>query len=545
MSKTERIVLLTEDETLAADIARILAGLDASLTRAGDSEHALALVREQRPHLVLLDAKLTYSGALETCRLIRENAGDIEVGILVLVSSADDGSVAELLVAGADDVVSRKLHTWGFKTRIASHTRRVEAARGLARKVRDSQRLMDVTQMLVGGDRLFECLYSMAALLAEELDVTRCSVVLVQPLHQLGLVIASSDDPEVRSLTIDLRRYPEIARVARERRPLVVPDVADSELLTAVLPRLQAAAVTSVALFPIARGEDVLGVIFLRFADRRAEFEERELVFCQTVANATAIALRNHEILQSMQTLRARAQEVEQVQLEAQIRLNALAPYFDFFHSSVDGTVVLSDTGVVLFVNRQGSRMLGFREEMVRGAPFAKFLRQADRPRFDALAADSTADGDRRVADFAIPWGEGEERVLSISAGTLGREGMMLLTMRDVTEDRATARLLAETRERLIETEKRAAMMEVAGAAAHELNQPLTSVMTSIALLRRRLGGGPDVPAKVMETIELEAERMASIIRRLSKLTEYSTKSYVGTARIIDLDGGASTEKDG
>ena len=79
-------------------------------------------------------------------------------------------------------------------------------------------------------------------------------------------------------------------------------------------------------------------------------------------------------------------------------------------------------------------------------------------------------------------------------------------------------------------------MMEVAGAAAHELNQPLTSVMTSIAMMRRLLVDKPNVPFKVMETIELEAERMASIIRRLSKLTEYSTKSYVGTARIIDLD---------
>ena len=149
MAHGERIVLLTEDEALAAEIARILQGFDVSLTRAGDSEHALALVRELAPHLVLLDAKLTYSGALETCRLIRENAGDIDVGILVLVSSADDGSVAEMLVAGADDVVSRKLHMWGFKTRIASHARRVETSRSLARKVRDSERLMDVTQMLV------------------------------------------------------------------------------------------------------------------------------------------------------------------------------------------------------------------------------------------------------------------------------------------------------------------------------------------------------------------------------------------------------------
>ena len=114
-------------------------------------------------------------------------------------------------------------------------------------------------------------------------------------------------------------------------------------------------------------------MIFLRFAKKRESFEDRELVFCQTVANATAIALRNHEILQS---LRAKTQEVEQVQSEARSKLMALEPYFDFFHSSVDGMIVLSDTGVVLFVNAQGTLMLGFAEEKVRGAPFSKFLQR-------------------------------------------------------------------------------------------------------------------------------------------------------------------------
>jgi PAS domain S-box-containing protein len=533
MAHGEQIVLLTEDESLATEIARMLRGIDASVARASGAGHALSLVRSLAPYIVLLDAKLTYSGALETCRLLREKAGDMDVGILVLVSDADDVSIADLLASGADDVVSRKLHTWGFKARIASHVRRIDSSRTLALKVSDSERLMQITSMLVGADKLYESLFAVASLLSDELDVSRCSVVLVQPDRHLGLVIASSDDPEVRSLAIDLRRYPEITRVAEEHLPLVVSDVAESELLQTVLPRLKTAEVTSVALFPIARGADILGVIFLRFSKKREAFEARELVFCQTVANATAIALRNHEILQS---LRAKTQEVVQVQIEAQSKLKALEPYFDFFHSSVDGMIVLSDTGVVLFVNREGTNMLGYSEDKVRGAPFVGFLRAADRARFETLSADASGHGDRRTADFAIARGGGEERVLSISCGLLGRAGMTLLTMRDVTEDRAMARHLAETRERLIESEKKSAMMEVAGAAAHELNQPLTSVMTSIAMMRRLLMDKPNVPLKVMETIELEAERMASIIRRLSKLTEYSTKSYVGTARIIDLD---------
>jgi len=533
MQHEEKIVLVAEDEILAAEVARILHDIEIGVVRASGADHALSLVRELHPNLVLLDAKLSFSGALEACRALRSEIPAAEFGVLVLVTDADDLSMADLLTNGADDVVSRKLKPWGFKARIASHLRRIRTGRSLAHKVRDSEKLVEITSTLVGAGDLFKSLYAVASLLSEELDVTRCSVVLVGPERSLGLVIASSDDPQVRSLPIDLKRYPEIMRVAAGGGPLVVADVSDSQILQTVLPSLKTADVTSVALFPIARDEEIVGVIFLRFAKKRESFEDRELVFCQTVANATAIALRNHEILQS---LRAKTQEVEQVQSEARSKLQALAPYFDFFHSSVDGMVVLSDAGVVLFVNAQGTGMFGFAEERVRGAPFAKFLHPSDRARLEALLADASFGGERRTGDFTITRLKDEERVLSISAGSLGREGMTLLTMRDVTEDRLIARHLAETRERLIESEKKSAMMEVAGAAAHELNQPLTSVMTSVAMMRRLLVDKDERSLKLMETVEREAERMASIIRRLSKLTEYTTKTYVGTSRIIDLD---------
>ena len=104
------------------------------------------------------------------------------------------------------------------------------------------------------------------------------------------------------------------------------------------------------------------------------------------------------------------------------------------------------------------------------------------------------------------------------------------------------ARRLAEAQEQLLESERKGAMMEVAGAAAHELNQPLTSVMTTTAMLRRMIDGGDDGARRLLETLEQEAERMAGIIRRLGELTEYSTKAYVGKARIIDLDPTADSD---
>ncbi|HEV3193267.1 MAG TPA: hypothetical protein VGY54_22315, partial [Polyangiaceae bacterium] len=57
-------------------------------------------------------------------------------------------------------------------------------------------------------------------------------------------------------------------------------------------------------------------------------------------------------------------------------------------------------------------------------------------------------------------------------------------------------------------------------------------------LLKRRLG--PDTAAySAAEVIFNEAERMAEIVRKIGRITKYETKSYVGRARILDLDRSA------
>jgi signal transduction histidine kinase len=82
---------------------------------------------------------------------------------------------------------------------------------------------------------------------------------------------------------------------------------------------------------------------------------------------------------------------------------------------------------------------------------------------------------------------------------------------------------------------------ELAGAAAHELNQPLTSVIGYAALLRRQLADSPQHLAS-LQIISDEAERMAEIVRKVGRITKYETKSYVGGAKILDLEKASGAE---
>ena len=84
-------------------------------------------------------------------------------------------------------------------------------------------------------------------------------------------------------------------------------------------------------------------------------------------------------------------------------------------------------------------------------------------------------------------------------------------------------------------TEKQALIAELAGTTAHELNQPLTSVMGYSELLKKKMSPD-DVHYRAVDIILREAERMAEIVRKIGKITRYETKAYVGSTQILDLD---------
>ncbi len=113
----------------------------------------------------------------------------------------------------------------------------------------------------------------------------------------------------------------------------------------------------------------------------------------------------------------------------------------------------------------------------------------------------------------------------------------------DLRERMRMEQRLAQAQEQLLAQERQAIVAELAGAAAHELNQPLTSVMGYAELLLRRLDRDREPAAfGAAEVIFNEAERMAEIVRKIGKITKYETKSYVGRARILDLDKAAAEE---
>ena len=218
--------------------------------------------------------------------------------------------------------------------------------------------------------------------------------------------------------------------------------------------------------------------------------------------------------------------------------------------ASVDAIIAADLEGNILLFNSGAERIYGYPQEEVIGEIHVTQLYPEGRAReVMRLLMAKTHGGPGRLESirFDAVDRNGALVPITLSAAMIYDENEKpFATVGIFTDLRDKLRVeerLAQAQEKLAMTEKQALIAELAGTAAHELNQPLTSVIGYGELLQRKLpAGGPEHHAA--EVIVREAERMADIVRKIGKITRYETKSYVGTQKILDLDRAAGESGD-
>jgi PAS domain S-box-containing protein len=222
----------------------------------------------------------------------------------------------------------------------------------------------------------------------------------------------------------------------------------------------------------------------------------------------------------------------------------------NLIQSSVDAVVAADVEGRVILLNRAAESLLGYQARNVVGR-----MQVAD-----LYAPGEASDVMRRLRSEAYGGRGRLERIRKDLVAKNGKPVPVNLTASIIYEgDReiATVGVFTDLRERLKMEEKltqvqrqlqlserQAVAVELAGAAAHELNQPLTSILGYAEMLRRRVPED-DPNRKPIDVICRETERMAGIVKKIGQITSYETKPYVGGSTILDLGDDQATGERG
>ena len=209
--------------------------------------------------------------------------------------------------------------------------------------------------------------------------------------------------------------------------------------------------------------------------------------------------------------------------------------------SSADAIVAADMTGTITLFNRAAQRLYGYSAKEVVGVVNARELYPPGGARAIMRRMHSADHGGAgRLEGFRaeVLAKDGTLVPVLVSAALILQNGSAIGSVGVFTDLRERLRMerrLSEAQEELRGREQQAFIADLAGAAAHELNQPLTSVSGYAQLVLRRLPADSPLLNDV-RVILAESDRMAEIVRKIGKITRYETKSYVGAAKIVDLD---------
>lgn len=185
--------------------------------------------------------------------------------------------------------------------------------------------------------------------------------------------------------------------------------------------------------------------------------------------------------------------------------------YRVLFESSVPGSLVVdAETGRVVRANQAAARMFGFvSADDVLGIDPSDLIHRDDRAQVLLLAKSGSFQQNSHVSHtLRALRKDGREIWISATGARIAHEGRPahLLSFVDITQEKLQS-------ERLIIADRLASLGELASGAAHELNNPLTSIVGFSQLLMEK-----EVPDDIREDLKLinsEAQRAANVTRNL------------------------------
>jgi PAS domain S-box-containing protein len=387
----------------------------------------------------------------------------------------------------------------------------LETMRAFAEAATDYQLLLDtiterVTLLLGEGCSIY--------LTTDDGEAARPVALVNRSQTRMGVVHGHFGQP------LPLEGGGTTARVIREGRTIRVP-VVDAHTLASEfrpedVPTLSRLEVRSLLVVPLQVRKRTVGALAIsRHGDNRTPFSAEDELFAETLANHAALALRNAQLLESVQR-----ELDERKKAEAETK-----KFVALVQRSREFIAMASFDGRVLFVNAAGRELLGVRpDDDLANIPLSAFHTDDGMKRAEVIRAIGHWEGEGQLRHFTtgelIP-----TQVSSLVLRSLEGEPLCFATVqRDLRETR-------RLEERLRQAHKMEAIGQLAGGVAHDFNNLLTVILGYSHLL---LDAAPEGAASQGEVREIHkaGERAAALTQQLLAFS----RQQLLEPRVVDLN---------
>jgi PAS domain S-box-containing protein len=552
-------ILLVEDHGATRHtVTRVLTNAGFEVHEAKDGASALALMTRHRPQLVIQDLMLPDVDGFVLARKLRSLASDQSVCLIAfsgLVSNLDARRIAEM---GFDDVIAKPVMPSRLVELVHAHLGAAAAAYGAAstvlRDVSDPRLLLQgAASNSQASEHDGEMMRRCSALSAELTVLRALSMAVLQQGDVEGALVGALSTcfdaghsgvgalylyehyDQLRTRPLGSERHFDVCqlpgffgheswlRATMQAGAVVTLSSAHEELRAA----LAKAGVQQAILVPLMHLDRALGALFMVAPpggqDSDLSFQRFACGIADQAAHALALA----------EAFRAREHAEREAEQQRRLARDQAAMWRAMVDAAPDVVMHLDARGTVRFMNRVPAAVTGghalalswfdlfepdYHEEM-RGALASVF----------SQGASHTLELCQRAAGDTLTWIESHLGPVRNGGEVTGA----LVIQRDVSEKR-----LAEAQ--LIVTDRMTSVSSLAAAIAHEVNNPLASLLINLELaLRDTEELGSYAPGELLEELQDAREaatRVRGIVGDLKVFSQPHDDSFgpIHVERVVD-----------
>lgn len=280
--------------------------------------------------------------------------------------------------------------------------------------------------------------------------------------------------------------------------------------------------IASILAVPITAMGRVLGVLRL-LATTPRDFSSEEIQFVTAVAAQKGLATRNamrHEEMRNLfRTIQDERRFLQQIIDSLDVQLLAMGR---------DDRVILVNEPYARARNLTKEAILGQRFEALEPHDVSSFPGQEETDPLDRARKARMPQRFKRVQeDF-----RGEIRRFEITVVPIvdseGELESVIQTKRDVTAQWQHEKLA-------LESERIRTALEMSGTLAHELNTPLFSALGTTQILAKDYASDEKL-SQSLEIVLRNLTRTSDLTKKMTRLTDYRTRSYLDGRNLIDID---------
>ncbi len=264
------------------------------------------------PHVFIRNLDKTSPEALiiEQTFLSKVKEKSTKLPILALITGAAKKGIETAIHYQVDRYIVKPYMDIDLEYKLETIILKNHATDKMLSEIRELEVVVELTNMISGTLNPNEVLFRIVRKIAEVMPVSRCSIIRVDWIHRYAYVIATVEDPKIKGLKLNLKKYPEIMAALKSKKPVVIEDTDRDPIMRNVRDLIAPLGIRSILVVPMLLRDKVIGTLFLRTSRIDHVFSDNEVRLLNAIGTASANALYNAFLFEQIEDEKTRLEKL-------------------------------------------------------------------------------------------------------------------------------------------------------------------------------------------------------------------------------------------